>query len=207
MFYWYIIIPLNSALWVSNWMVLYINLTYWRLPTSGSCCYKSYLKKKRSKHWIVFNNFDNLFCCRIFPRTKIFGVSLRFYLQIQTEMARNSYLPWKVNRPNTCTKCRLYLYVHVLCNFKIRKCLSIFFSPLIFCSHLACDLNIDLHFIYITLMTSVDHILIISPQQINILYMLYNGIQRRTTLCGSQKLTSTMMPMPSEYLSILQISL
>lgn len=73
-------------------------------------------------------------------------------------MARNSYLPWKVNRPNTCTKCRLYLYVHVLCNFKIRKRLSIFFSPLIFCSHLACDLNIDLHFIYITLMTSVDHI-------------------------------------------------
>lgn len=71
------------------------------------------------------------------------------------------------------------------------------------------DLDIDLQFIYryITLKTSMDHILIIFPQHMNILYTLYSGIQRKTTLYGSQKLTSTMMPMPSEYLSILQIFL
>lgn len=74
---------------------------------------------------------------------------------------------------------------------------------------LTCDLDIDLQFIYryITLKTSMDHILIIFPQHMNILYTLYSGIQRKTTLYGSQKLTSTMMPMPSEYLSILQIFL
>lgn len=71
------------------------------------------------------------------------------------------------------------------------------------------DLDIDLQFIYryITLKTSMDHILIIFPQHMNILYTLYSGIQRKTTLYGSQKLTLTMMPMPSEYLSILQIFL
>lgn len=69
------------------------------------------------------------------------------------------------------------------------------------------DLDIDLQFIYITLKTSMDHILIIFLQHINILYTLYSGIQRKTTLYGCQKLTSTMMPMPSEYLSILQIFL
>lgn len=69
------------------------------------------------------------------------------------------------------------------------------------------DLDIDQQFIYITLKTSMDYILIIFPQHINILYMLYNGIQKRTTLYGRQKLTSTMMPMLSEYLNILQISL
>lgn len=103
---------------------------------------------------------------------------------------------------------RLYLHVHVLCN--ISKSENIFNMVLpigILC--LTCDLDIDLQFIYryITLKTSMDHILIIFPQHINILYTLYSGIQRKTTLYGSQKLTSTMMPMPSEYLSILQIFL
>lgn len=103
---------------------------------------------------------------------------------------------------------RLYLYIHVLCN--ISKSENIFNMVLpigILC--LTCDLDIDLQFIYryITLKTSMDHILIIFPQHINILYTLYSGIQRKTTLYGSQKLTSTMMPMPSEYLSILQIFL
>lgn len=101
---------------------------------------------------------------------------------------------------------RLYLHVHVLCN--ISKSENIFNMVLpigILC--LTYDLDIDLQFIYITLKTSMDHILIIFPQHINILYTLYSGIQRKTTLYGSQKLTSTMMPMPSEYLSILQIFL
>lgn len=103
---------------------------------------------------------------------------------------------------------RLYLHVHVLCN--ISKSENIFNMVLpigILC--LTCDLDIDLQFIYryITLKTSMDHILIIFPQHMNILYTLYSGIQRKTTLYGSQKLTSTMMPMPSEYLSILQIFL
>lgn len=103
---------------------------------------------------------------------------------------------------------RLYLHVHVLCN--ISKSENIFNMVLpigILC--LTYDLDIDLQFIYryITLKTSMDHILIIFPQHMNILYTLYSGIQRKTTLYGSQKLTSTMMPMPSEYLSILQIFL
>lgn len=101
---------------------------------------------------------------------------------------------------------RLYLHVHVLCN--ISKSENIFNMVLpigILC--LTYDLDIDLQFIYITLKTSMDHILIIFPQHINIPYTLYSGIQRKTTLYGSQKLTSTMMPMPSEYLSILQIFL
>lgn len=103
---------------------------------------------------------------------------------------------------------RLYLHVHFLCN--ISKSENIFNMVLpigILC--LTYDLDIDLQFIYryITLKTSMDHILIIFPQHINILYTLYSGIQRKTTLYGSQKLTSTMMPMPSEYLSILQIFL
>lgn len=101
---------------------------------------------------------------------------------------------------------RLYLHVHVLCN--ISKSENIFNMVLpigILC--LTCNLDIDLQFIYITLKTSMDHILIIFPQHMNILYTLYSGIQRKTTLYGSQKLTSTMMPMPSEYLSILQIFL
>lgn len=91
---------------------------------------------------------------------------------------------------------RLYLHVHVLCN--ISKSENIFNMVLpigILC--LTYDLDIDLQFIYITLKTSLDHILIIFPQHMNILYTLYSGIQRKTTLYGSQKLTSTMMPMPS----------
>lgn len=101
---------------------------------------------------------------------------------------------------------RLYLHVHVLCN--ISKSENIFNMVLpigILC--LTYDLDIDLQIIYITLKTSMDHNLIIFPQHINIPYTLYSGIQRKTTLYGSQKLTSTMMPMPSEYLSILQIFL
>lgn len=159
------------------------------------------LWKKKYKLIIVFNIFYNLFCFRIFLRTKIFGVSLRFYLQIRTEMARNSYHPWKVIRSNIdCT----YTYM----SYAISKSENIFNMVLpigILC--LTCDLDIDLQFIYITLKTSMDHILIIFPQHINIPYTLYSGIQRKTTLYGSQKLTSTMMPMPSEYLSILQIFL
>lgn len=97
---------------------------------------------------------------------------------------------------------RLYLHVHVLCNIS-KSVLPIGILCLTY------DLDIDLQFIYwyITLKTSMDHILIIFPQHMNILYTLYSGIQRKTTLYGSQKLTSTMMPMPSEYLSILQIFL
>lgn len=155
------------------------------------------LWKKKYKLIIACNIFYNLFCFRIFLRTKIFGVSLRFYLQIRTEMARNSYHPWKVIRSNIdCT----YTYMSYAI-FQINMVLPIG----ILC--LTCDLDIDLQFIYITLKTSMDHILIIFPQHINILYTLYSGIQRKTTLYGSQKLTSTMMPMPSEYLSILQIFL
>lgn len=101
---------------------------------------------------------------------------------------------------------RLYLHVHVLCNIAKSENIFNMVLPIGFLC-LTCDLVIDLQFIYITLKTSMDHILIIFPQHINILYTLYSGIQRKTTLYGSQKLTSTMMPMPSEYLSILQIFL
>lgn len=162
------------------------------------------LWKKKYKLIIAFNIFYNLFCFRIFLRTKIFGVSLRFYLQIRTEMARNSYHPWKVIRSNIDFT---YTYMSYAIFQNQKTSFSMVLPIGILC--LTCDLDIDLQFIYryITLKTSMDHILIIFPQHINILYTLYSGIQRKTTLYGSQKLTSTMMPMPSEYLSILQIFL
>lgn len=91
------------------------------------------LWKKKYKLIIVFNIFYNLFCFRIFLRTKIFGVSLRFYLQIRTEMARNSYHPWKVIRSNIeymyCTYTYQYMSYAI---FQKQKTSLIWFFPLVF---------------------------------------------------------------------------